>query len=434
MRNNNNQYLHIFLDSRSIDNGLSKSDPYVRRCLSYSSTVTFRFIRSPYHTKHKSLNKIHYFEVEKDTDTNSITEIKIRDDGDRETHVLFSAGINEVEEFAKIALGKDLPTEEEKEAILLVLIHRDFILGGFYSDESIFVTKNKKLVTNRVWFQSRFFPKFEIMTVEEAMGIMDLFAKAHGHYYLRPHVTADKRGWYWSSFRSKVPHYHVLNRGPFEQRHILEAFASRFTYLLLSIDEIGMHCLWLKDKDIMIPYHFNYFISLTTGILDSLAITTKERYQIKLKHDHPSRTSLSNSTGREFLRELKKQNPNLRSHIDSYREFINLIYELREVSIHRQGFSDIGYTQNIRFTWFFKINDNIESLIKLCGDKLPYNASLSNWGITKHPIFTLLEPYHFVKAAGSKLVALSDGYLRLLGFNKFIDTEFRMFEQYSLMT
>jgi hypothetical protein len=73
-------------------------------------------------------------------------------------------------------------------------------------------------------------------------------------------------------------------------------------------------------------------------------------------------------------------------------------------------------------------------LIKRCGDKLPYNASLSNWGITKHPIFTLLEPYHFVKAAGLKLVALSDGYLKLLGFNKFIDTEFRMFEQYSLMT
>ena len=182
---------------------------------------------------------------------------------------------------------------------------------------------------------------------------------------------------------------------------------------------------------------------MITGIFDNLAIATKEKYQIKLRYDHPSRTSLSNSTGQDFLKELKKHNPDLRSHIDNYREFINLIYELREVTIHREGFGDIGYTHNTRFTWYFKINNDIVCSVKRCGDKLPFNESLSNWGIIKDPIFTLLEPFHFVKAAGMKLAVFSDGYLRLLGFSKFVDTlspsdsyirEMKMFEEYRLGT
>lgn len=423
MRNNNNQHLHIFVDTESIDKSLSNSDPNAQTFLSYSGTRIFKFIRSPYDTKYEILRKIRYYELEKDTGSNTITGIKISNYNDRESWILFSSNMDVVNEFAKITFKKALLAEDEKEALVLVLVHCEFMISRFYEGKAIFVTENKKLLRNRAWLQARLSPKLEITTIAEAMSIMDLFAKTLSYYYIRPNVIFDKKGWYWFSFRSKVSHYHVPNRGPFEQRSVLEAFASRFTYLLLAIDEIGIQYLLLKDKDILIPYHFNYFISLVTGVFDNLAIVTRERCQIKLENDHPSRTSLSNSAGKEFLKELKSHVPNLGIHIDNYREFISLIYKLREVSIHREGFSDIGHSQNAKFTLYLKIDANVESLVKQCGDKRPFNESLSNWGITKHSIFTLLEPYHFAKAAGSKLAIFSDEYLRLLGFSKFVYNE-----------
>ena len=44
--------------------------------LSYSFTRTFKFFRSPYYTKHESLDKVHYLELEKDIDTNAIKGMK----------------------------------------------------------------------------------------------------------------------------------------------------------------------------------------------------------------------------------------------------------------------------------------------------------------------------------------------------------------------
>jgi hypothetical protein len=366
-RNNKEQKLHIFIDSQSIDKSISNKEGRAEALLAYNTDEIFKFIRSPFKTSYKNLVEIGSFEIQKDSDANTIKELRIKDSNDSEpTYVDFPFTMKNIDEFAKDIFKTESSSENEKETILLVLVHHVFISFGIYNGESIYVTNNKKLLKNRLWFQLHLSSKIEILQIEEALEIMGLFAKAQRKYYLRPHGTADKKGWYWLSFRSKISHYHVQYRAAFEKRNILEAFASRFTYLLMSIDEIGIHYLWLKDKDITIPYHFNYFISLVTGIFDNLAIISREKNQIKLQHDYPNRTSLSNTAGKEFLQSLKRYNSALHSHIHNYHEFINLMYELREVSIHREAFRDVGYTQNKRFALFFVIDQKIACMIKRC--------------------------------------------------------------------
>jgi hypothetical protein len=182
----------------------------------------------------------------------------------------------------------------------------------------------------------------------------------------------------------------------------------------------------------MIPYHFNYFLLLVTGIFDNLAITAREKHSLRFKDDrNPSRTSLLSATGEEFLKELKIHNPSLRNHINRYHEFINLIHKLRELAAHRQGFRSIGYGQKRTFKQFFVIDKEIAQLIKNCGDKTSSNERISTWGVHKN-IFLLLEPCHFAKSAGLKLIEFADEYLKLLGFDIFLTSDIIEFQKHSL--
>jgi hypothetical protein len=225
--------------------------------------------------------------------------------------------------------------------------------------------------------------------------------------------------WYFSSFRSKIPHYHVPSSSAFEARPIIEAFASRFTYLLLCLDEIGIEYYYSRDSDIMIPYHFNYFLPLVTGIFDSLALAARYKYLLKFIGDHyPNETSLY-GRGEEFRKELKKHNPVLGDYRDRNYEFLDLIYKLRELAIHRQGFRTIGFEQEGKVKNFLVIDKEISRLIKTCGDKNLYNEQTSNWGVLIDPIFLLLEPYHFTRSACLKLFEFADKFIELLGFDRY---------------
>jgi hypothetical protein len=274
-------------------------------------------------------------------------------DEELDISIFFPYGKEVVEEFGKQIFRREILTRHQIESVLSVFFHLNFINLKFYKSESIFVTYNKVLLRNHVWLQSHLSSKLDILTIDEALEIMDLFAKSQGEYYTSPHSTLDKGGWYWFSFRSMVPHYNVPYRSAFETRHILEGFASRFTYLLLSIDEIGIQYYFPKDIGIMIPYYFNYFITIATGIFDNLAIVTQNKFHINSKFErYPSKVSLSKPSGEDFLNGIKNYNPDLKSHIDHFRNFINLIYELREISVHREGFKSIGYKDSKIFTKF----------------------------------------------------------------------------------
>jgi len=49
--------------------------------------------------------------------------------------------------------------------------------------------------------------------------------------------------------------------------------------------------------------------------------------------------SLNNS---DFLKQIRDNNQKLRDHITQHIEYIRLIYELREVVVHREMFQDAG--------------------------------------------------------------------------------------------
>jgi hypothetical protein len=126
---------------------------------------------------------------------------------------------------------EEAPTTEELDAVTLILIWAAYKL----KHNGILVTENPKLLENRLSFERRDTEQLlNIVNVSEALEIMDIFAKSKGFYLIKGPQGVNNGLWYFVSFRSKVPHYHVLSS------ETLDAFSMRFTQLLRSIDEMGL--------------------------------------------------------------------------------------------------------------------------------------------------------------------------------------------------
>ncbi len=113
-------------------------------------------------------------------------------------------------------------------------------------------------------------------------------------------------------------------------------------------------------------------------------------------------------------------------------EFLDLVYNLRELAIHREGFRLMGVELEGKSKNLLVINEKIGQLIKNCGDKTVYNEQISNWGVLINPIFLLLEPYHFARLACLKLVEFADKYVELLGFERYDNPDIRIFKESTL--
>jgi hypothetical protein len=272
---------------------------------------------------------------------------------------------------------------------------------------------------------------------------MDLFAKTQDLFLRLPTTNAnmDKGYWYWIYFRCKIPHYNVplpTSSSLSTQNDILHAFGKRICYLLIAVDELGkLHYLKSEDE-IMMLYHFNYLLSLITGIFDSLAIHTIEKYGIRFPSDNiPSRVTLKNNGGKEFLKEVENKEPNLRNHIKKHGDFINLIHRLRERVIHSKGLKEIGFFSGFgsKISSVILIDSNEGGMIRSCGDKTGPYRILSEWGVYNYVPDTnyfFANPYYFAKSATRLLLHFADEYLKLAGHTKFSFAEIKEFEQYSL--
>jgi hypothetical protein len=238
--------------------------------------------------------------------------------------------VRKTEVIRRNVLGKNLLSDGEKSFILMILTYRQL----YPNYETIFVTSNNNFLKNRNSLKPYFYGiDLRIVPVRQALQVMDLYAKSKYKYYTSNHSMVDKKQWYLLYFRSKIPYFHypIPEQGSFAGEQILDALASRFIYLLISLDEIGIQFYFGKYKDLMTSYHFNYLISLVTGIFDNFALETRNKYSINFKGDNiPSRISIYNKTGKQFLKQIRNRNPSLRNHINNEVDFINLIYELRE--------------------------------------------------------------------------------------------------------
>jgi hypothetical protein len=399
-----NDRLHLFIDTESFEKSFSDIQ---KRLLTYNKIECFEFLRSDF--------------VAERPDILSVKQSGIN---------LAAEYVQQIDTISKHALKDRSLTHGEKEFLSLILFYRSYYRQA-YPTNFLFVTDNNFFIKHYQSLES-FFPSIRLVKTETALSLMDLFAKSNGLYFVTPQWRETKKSWYWSYFRSKVPYYKVPTPLPaslsFTSNQILESFALRFICLLTSIDEIGIQNYFGNDKDLMIPYHFNYFISLTTGIFDSLAIETKAKYNIQFEHDYIwSKISLS-SSGKDFLNEVRKKDPALVKCRSKYANFIKLIYELRELVLHREGLKEMGYFNDIRMSNFYVVSKSVADLIRACGDKFDINTKMSKWGVINETIsidgslYFYLQPFCFARYAGLKLVEFCNEYLRLMGFNKFVDS------------
>jgi hypothetical protein len=212
-------------------------------------------------------------------------------------------------------------------------------------------------------------------------------------------------------------------------RDIMEAFASRFVFLLMSIDEMGIQYFSGVNNDTMDStlYHFNYFVSLVTGIFDALALETRDSLQLTFEGDKiPARTSLSKKSGDDFLKALRNKSPDLANHINANADFISLIHRLRESVVHREGLQNTGFEyRDDDARWranFLTISKDVFGMVQRCGDRVaPYQVT-SQWGVHAQGTNYFLSPYVFAREGANTLARFSNDFLKLLGSKEFVKT------------
>jgi len=410
--------LKILLDSSSIDRVLPTSSRRSSALLRYRTSRFLEFIRSPGNVENEDLQKIVEFQKKFKSD-GSLHAIEIVREKSKSAH-FFGYRIQDIEDIGKIVHSKENLNSEERDAVELVFIQATL---NRFDGLNILVTGNDVLLKSRMWFESHF-PggTLNIMTLEEAAEVVDLFLKHNGKYCISDYINTNKGYWYWLSFRTKVPYYHVTKSATPLEKSILESLAQRFVFLLMSVDEIGFQYYSGVNNDTMDNsiYHFNYFISLVTGIFDSLAIRTFNQYELDFKGSNiPSRISLRNDIGRNFLRAVKEKNRELREHIHDYVHLIKVIYLFRERVLHREGLREVGFGHSDHWQAnFIRVPSELLYYIKQCGDT---EGDYEPW--TKFGVYdkSFLLPYKFAKSTTLLLSEFCNKYLQLLGFENFIE-------------
>jgi hypothetical protein len=171
--------LSIFIDSDSLEPELSQSNGYVKTLLLFNFSNLFKFIRTPYNTKNTELETIPTFEME--FDGRNIKALVIKNPSIKETtHLLFGHNEEEIEHIAERIFNTDSLNEYYKESIRSVLMCAELFRENGQKQNPLFVTRNESLLETRLNFKAYMTPIPYILTVEEAMERMDLFAKSHG--------------------------------------------------------------------------------------------------------------------------------------------------------------------------------------------------------------------------------------------------------------
>jgi len=426
-----NEKINVLLDSETFEELLKKDDRTAKALLKHKNSDFFVFLRTPYVTDFEEFNKISQFElIYKDDEVNLI---KISNEK-HEATMGFHYSSEDILDISKFIFKKGNIIEEEYLQIQLVFIQAVF---NRFDHKNIFITGNDVLLKNRLWFENHV-PNglLNIMTIKEASEYLDLMYKYNEKYFVTDHYRLDKGLWYWHSMRLKIPHFNVGD--PY-----ISALATRATYVGMALDEIGMQFYkGVNNNNTMdnMLYHFNYIISLFTGIFDNLALKTNN--QLGINFTDLRKVSLNND---DFLKEIKYRDIKLRVLIANNRNFIRLIYKFREFVIHREGLETSSFHEGGDPPWkanFITISEKVGDRINGINKDYLYDPFTIMGYYSIDSFRKFLEPYHFSKEAVEILFNFVDGYLELLGFTSFIEEQrkkdddytktMNMFEKYHL--
>lgn len=281
--------------------------------------------------------------------------------------------------------------------------------------ETLFVTSRHRILQNRKKIEFEFYGKrINSMTLQEAKEIVGLFLKYRGHYRLAHNIIVSKSSYYSTSFNSRFPRLKLSNP-------TLYAFFRRMIFLLMTIDEMGFQFFSGANNATMTTsvYYFNYFITLVTGIFDSIANYLCD--DLRLDVPQKSWISINPKAGEDLLEKVGLANKPLRELIQAYEPLVKLFYELREDVIHRNLLEEIGISTvglgNAEWRLnCIKINLKVKQYIKECKEQNQKYSYFSSWGL--YNLYKdrelYLEPYTFVKASSKKLIEFANEVFNLL--------------------
>jgi hypothetical protein len=364
----------VLLDTESFNSWIAQANRSALAILGFNDSEIIEFVRTAFLTTSEELLKVPEYGFELDADGwikgLSITWAK------HAQSMHFGYRKQDIIEITRVIFGREEITIQEFERILLIFIQATFSTMNRQS-ANIFITSDKVLLKKRLWFESDF-PGgvLNVMSLEEAVIFLDLFLKAKGKYHMSAHWSLNKGYWYLLSMRLKLPHFNVGDP-------IIDALSKRFEFILMALDEMGIQFYTGTNNDTMdnTLYHFNYLISLTTGIFDNLALKTNAK--LGINYTDLRRVCINNNGGREFLREIRSKNQTLRDHISNYMGFINLIYTFRELVVHREGLANVSF-EHMSDHWkanFITVDTEIRERLRACGDVPSELNPFTLWGL-----------------------------------------------------
>lgn len=416
--------IEIILDSNSFVNLLASKNLLADAILLLrhrEHEKYVNFVRTPMDISNSGLNEIKPYIIKRD-ETNGKLLIQIQDN----KHEIF---LETVLSIARNIYKKDIFFEEDisKEGFLKILNicvqSRRIADASAYASLSklnqtfLYITNDELIWQNLSVINKLFYQQLNIISIEETSIILDTFLKKNGTLYGGLHIG--DLIWYQLSTYSKFPHY---NR---DGRYMI-AFFTKFRFALKALDELTFNYYCGVDYPFdYTMYHFNYFLSLITGMLDNLALQSDMK--LKIAHHPLLEISLCKDRGKKFLPKIGEKKNELKQHIDSNSDYIRLLNTLRHTVIHRDEFPRVSF-HNITEGWEAKLIQVDFDIISHCQDKFTKNENkfcpFSDWGFYqtkfKDERKLYIEPYHFSIRTINWLVNFSDKYMELLGYPCFV--------------
>lgn len=165
------------------------------------------------------------------------------------------------------------------------------------------------------------------------------------------------------------------------------------------------------DEQFIQFYHIEYIIPQVSGIFDNLAILVNKFYNLGF---YGQKISFSNDNGADFLKALDAINHNLKSHVDAHRNFINLVYSLRENVIHKEGLEASIIPLVPNWNSFIKIDKQVQSFIQNCGNSKHIYKYISDWGLFHRNNEILLDPFFFSSNLLTNTITFTRKFVQLV--------------------